>query len=83
MSGNGIEDEVEEKVEETPLETPVADALEAAKKVLQEEAQKRVDGCSKALQEVLVKFNCDIVVLGQFQGNQLQTQLQVTAKPLT
>jgi|APGre2960657404_1045060.scaffolds.fasta_scaffold307242_2 hypothetical protein len=56
-------------------------ALDAAQELIKAEQQKKVETASKDL-DVLIgnwskKHNCSLVISGQFQGNQIKSNIQV------
>lgn len=57
--------------------------IEEAKKLIEEENQKRAQECSDKINEILKEFNCTLTVKGQFIGNQLQTAIEIVPNGLT
>ncbi len=54
--------------------------IEEAKKLIEQESKDRAKLCGEELKALLEKHNCEMVVGGVFQGNNLQTQIIVKSK---
>ena len=65
----------EKRQRETTAATP-----EQAAQILKADAEKRAQECVKAFPEFLKQYGCNAVIVGQFSGNKIETQLQFIAQ---
>ncbi len=54
--------------------------IEEARKLLEQERQDRTKSCGEELKALLEKYSCEIIALGKFEGNNLQTQILIKSK---
>lgn len=53
--------------------------IDKAKRLINEEKDKRSNICLSEIEEILKKHNCQLIVSGQFSANNIQTNINIIA----
>ena len=54
--------------------------LERSKRLIKEDQELRSQAVANGLKELLEKYNCEIIVYGNFQGNMINTSVNIVCK---